>query len=68
MANPNHDDTERASTIADLIHDEIGDRLHHDHGLVGPLENVSVSAPNQVRFTFTDGRRVTVHVEIDEVT
>jgi hypothetical protein len=71
MLDPNNmpaEDFDRISAIADLIHDEIGDRLHHDADLAGELDNVEIPEVDKVRFTFTDGRNVTVRVEIDPVT
>lgn len=67
MADMNDIDTEgtdRLDSVAWLIHDEITDALHRNEKAAGKLHTSSMPASNLVLFEFTDGRTITVRLEI----
>jgi hypothetical protein len=68
MIDPNQVDYEgedRKNNVACLIFDEITDRLHHNEDLAGRLNDSRMPTPNTVAFEFTDGRTVTVSIDIN---
>lgn len=52
-------------TLAAMIADEIGDRLHNDDDQVGQVSNWHQTSDDTVEFQFTDGRRAVVTVAVD---
>jgi hypothetical protein len=65
MTDPNDTDgTDRMDAVAGLILDEITDTLHNNADIAGELNTSQMPSSDMVVFYFTDGRTITVRLDI----